>query len=195
MNLPNKLTIVRILLIPVFIILLSCSINMGTVIWLGTSIQVTRIVAALIFAAACITDFLDGQIARRQHLVTNFGKFADPLADKMIVMSAFIILVSFGFVPAWVAAIIVCRELAVTGLRLIVVENNGEVIAAAWPGKIKTFSQMISIILLLLNDFLYVPFTTIGFGTIILYVCLIFTIYSGIEYFVKSRFIFEDSFK
>ena len=163
MNLPNKLTIVRILLIPVFIILLSCSINMGTVIWLGTSIQVTRIVAALIFAAACITDFLDGQIARRQHLVTNFGKFADPLADKMIVMSAFIILVSFGFVPAWVAAIIVCRELAVTGLRLIVVENNGEVIAAAWPGKIKTFSQMISIILLLLNDFLYVPFTTIGF--------------------------------
>lgn len=195
MNLPNKLTIVRILLIPIFIILLSCSINMGTVIWLGTTIQVTRIIAALVFAGACITDFLDGQIARRQHLVTNFGKFADPLADKMIVMSAFIILVSFGFVPAWVAAIIVCRELAVTGLRLIVVENNGEVIAAAWPGKIKTFSQMISIILLLLNDFLYVPFTTVGFGTIILYICLIFTVYSGVEYFIKSRFIFEDSFK
>lgn len=195
MNLPNKLTIVRILLIPIFIILLSCSINMGTVIWLGTTIQVTRIIAALVFAGACITDFLDGQIARRQHLVTNFGKFADPLADKMIVMSAFIILVSFGFVPAWVAAIIVCRELSVTGLRLIVVENNGEVIAAAWPGKIKTFSQMISIILLLLNDFLYVPFTTVGFGTVILYICLIFTVYSGVEYFVKSKFIFEDSFK
>lgn len=195
MNLPNKLTIVRILLIPIFIILLSCSINMGTVIWLGTTIQVTRIIAALVFAGACITDFLDGQIARRQHLVTNFGKFADPLADKMIVMSAFIILVSFGFVPAWVAAIIVCRELAVTGLRLIVVENNGEVIAAAWPGKIKTFSQMISIILLLLNDFIYVPFTTVGFGTVILYICLIFTVYSGVEYFIKSKFIFEDSFK
>lgn len=195
MNLPNKLTIVRILLIPIFIILLSCSINMGTVIWLGTTIQVTRIIAALIFAGACVTDFLDGQIARRQHLVTNFGKFADPLADKMIVMSAFIILVSFGFVPAWVAAVIVCRELAVTGLRLIVVENNGEVIAAAWPGKIKTFSQMISIILLLLNDFLYVPFTTVGFGTVILYICLIFTVYSGVEYFIKSKFIFEDSFK
>lgn len=195
MNLPNKLTIVRILLIPIFIILLSCSINMGTVIWLGTTIQVTRIIAALIFAGACVTDFLDGQIARRQHLVTNFGKFADPLADKMIVMSAFIILVSFGFVPAWVAAVIVCRELAVTGLRLIVVENNGEVIAAAWPGKIKTFSQMISIILLLLNDFIYVPFTTVGFGTVILYICLIFTVYSGVEYFIKSKFIFEDSFK
>ncbi len=182
-------------MIPLFIILLSCSINMGTVIWLGTSIQVTRIVAAIVFAAACITDFLDGQIARRQHLVTNFGKFADPLADKMIVMSAFIILVSFDFVPAWVAAVIVCRELAVTGLRLIVVENDGQVIAAAWPGKIKTFSQMIAIILLLLNDFLIIPFTTIGFGTLLLYICLFFTVYSGIEYFWKSRFIFADSFK
>ncbi|TMT00887.1 CDP-diacylglycerol--glycerol-3-phosphate 3-phosphatidyltransferase [Apilactobacillus kunkeei] len=195
MNLPNKLTLIRIIMIPLFIILLSCSINMGTVIWLGTSIQVTRIVAAIVFAAACITDFLDGQIARRQHLVTNFGKFADPLADKMIVMSAFIILVSFGFVPAWVAAVIVCRELAVTGLRLIVVENDGQVIAAAWPGKIKTFSQMIAIILLLLNDFLFIPFTTIGFGTLLLYICLFFTVYSGVEYFWKSRFIFSDSFK
>ncbi|CAI2584811.1 CDP-diacylglycerol--glycerol-3-phosphate3-phosphatidyltransferase [Apilactobacillus kunkeei] len=195
MNLPNKLTLIRIIMIPIFIILLSCSINMGTVIWLGTSIQITRIVAAIVFAAACITDFLDGQIARRQHLVTNFGKFADPLADKMIVMSAFIILVSFGFVPAWVAAVIVCRELAVTGLRLIVVENDGQVIAAAWPGKIKTFSQMIAIILLLLNDFLFIPFTTIGFGTLLLYICLFFTVYSGVEYFWKSRFIFADSFK
>ncbi|MGQ2283127.1 CDP-diacylglycerol--glycerol-3-phosphate 3-phosphatidyltransferase [Apilactobacillus kunkeei] len=195
MNLPNKLTLIRIIMIPLFIILLSCSINMGTVIWLGTSIQVTRIVSAIVFAAACITDFLDGQIARRQHLVTNFGKFADPLADKMIVMSAFIILVSFGFVPAWVASVIVCRELAVTGLRLIVVENDGQVIAAAWPGKIKTFSQMIAIILLLLNDFLFIPFTTIGFGTLLLYICLFFTVYSGVEYFWKSRFIFSDSFK
>ncbi|CAI2583590.1 CDP-diacylglycerol--glycerol-3-phosphate 3-phosphatidyltransferase [Apilactobacillus kunkeei] len=195
MNLPNKLTLIRIIMIPLFIILLSCDINMGTVIWLGTSIQVTRIVAAIVFAAACITDFLDGQIARRQHLVTNFGKFADPLADKMIVMSAFIILVSFGLVPAWVAAVIVCRELAVTGLRLIVVENDGQVIAAAWPGKIKTFSQMIAIILLLLNDFLFIPFTTIGFGTLLLYICLFFTVYSGVEYFWKSRFIFSDSFK
>lgn len=110
-------------------------------------------------------------------------------------MSAFIILVSFGFVPAWVAAVIVCRELAVTGLRLIVVENDGQVIAAAWPGKIKTFSQMIAIILLLLNDFLFIPFTTIGFGTLLLYICLFFTVYSGVEYFWKSRFIFADSFK
>lgn len=195
MNLPNRLTLIRICMIPLFILLLSCSINMGVVVWLGTTIQITRIVAAIIFAAACITDFLDGQIARRQHLVTNFGKFADPLADKMIVMSAFIILVSFGYVPAWVAAVIVCRELAVTGLRLIVVENDGKVIAAAWPGKIKTFSQMLSIILLLLNDFLYIPFVGVGIGTVLLYVCLFFTVYSGAEYFIKSRSIFSDSFE
>jgi CDP-diacylglycerol---glycerol-3-phosphate 3-phosphatidyltransferase len=195
MNLPNKLTLMRIIMIPLFIILLSSSINMGAVVWLGSTIQVTRIIAAIVFAIACVTDFLDGQIARRKHLVTNFGKFADPLADKMIVMSAFIILVSFGYVPAWVAAIIVCRELAVTGLRLIVVENDGQVIAAAWPGKIKTFSQMIAIILLLMNDFIYVWGINIGLGTILLYICLFFTIYSGIEYFVKSRSIFSDSFK
>lgn len=195
MNLPNRLTLIRICMIPLFILLLSCSINMGVVVWLGTTIQITRIVAAVIFAAACITDFLDGQIARRQHLVTNFGKFADPLADKMIVMSAFIILVSFGYIPAWVAAVIVCRELAVTGLRLIVVENDGKVIAAAWPGKIKTFSQMLSIILLLLNDFLYIPFVGVGIGTVLLYVCLFFTVYSGAEYFIKSRSIFSDSFE
>lgn len=195
MNLPNRLTLIRICMIPLFILLLSCSINMGVVVWLGTTIQITRIVAAVIFAVACITDFLDGQIARRQHLVTNFGKFADPLADKMIVMSAFIILVSFGYVPAWVAAVIVCRELAVTGLRLIVVENDGKVIAAAWPGKIKTFSQMLSIILLLLNDFLYIPFVGVGIGTVLLYVCLFFTVYSGAEYFIKSRSIFSDSFE
>lgn len=195
MNLPNKLTLIRIIMIPIFIVLLSCSINMGAVIWLGTTIQITRIVAAIVFAIACVTDFLDGQIARKQNLVTNFGKFADPLADKMIVMSAFIILVSFGYVPAWVAAIIVCRELAVTGLRLIVIENDGQVIAAAWPGKIKTFSQMIAIILLLMNDFIYIWGTNIGLGTVLLYICLFFTIYSGVEYFVKSRSVFSDSFK
>lgn len=193
MNLPNKLTLIRIIMIPIFILLLAFPLNLGTTILFGTTVPIVRIVGAIIFALACITDFLDGQIARRQKLVTNFGKFADPLADKMIVMSAFIILVSYGLVPSWVAAIIVCRELAVTGLRLIAVENDGEVIAAAWPGKIKTASQMISIILLLMNDFITLPFN-IGLGTIILYICLFFTVYSGIEYFVRSKDLFSDSF-
>ncbi|UQS85185.1 CDP-diacylglycerol--glycerol-3-phosphate 3-phosphatidyltransferase [Apilactobacillus apisilvae] len=194
MNLPNKLTLIRIIMIPVFILLLSFPLNLGTTIIMGTTISVVRIVGALIFAVACITDFLDGQIARHQHLVTNFGKFADPLADKMIVMSAFIILVSYGLVPSWVAAIIVCRELAVTGLRLIAVENDGEVIAAAWPGKIKTATQMISIVLLLLNDFINLTLFNLGLGTLLLYVCLFFTVYSGAEYFIRSRDLFSDSF-
>ncbi|MFC6253247.1 CDP-diacylglycerol--glycerol-3-phosphate 3-phosphatidyltransferase [Secundilactobacillus hailunensis] len=191
MNLPNKLTIGRIILIPIFLIILAVPMDWGSVIWLSTKIPVTQIVAAIIFAVASITDFLDGQIARRRHLVTNFGKFADPLADKMIVMTAFILLVQMDMAPAWVVAIIVCRELAVTGLRLIIVENSGTVMAAAWPGKIKTTSQMLSIILLLLNNVLFIGFPL---GTILLYICLFFTVYSGIDYFVKNRSVFADSF-
>src|SRR5699024_3086208 len=152
MNLPNKLTVIRIILIPVFILILALPLDWGTVTAAGTTIPVTELVAAIIFAVASLTDLADGKIARKNHLVTNFGKFADPLADKMLVMTAFIFLVSLDKAPAWVVAIIVCRELAVTGLRLIVVENNGEVMAAAMPGKIKTTSHMFSIIFLFLNN-------------------------------------------
>lgn len=168
-------------------------LNWGFLIVAGTVIPMQNFVGALIFAIASITDFIDGQIARKQHLVTNFGKFADPLADKMLVMTAFIILVQMGKVPAWIAAIIVCRELAVTGLRLIVVENNGEVMAAKMPGKIKTASQMFSIIFLFLNN-VFFENIQVPIGQILLYVCLIFTVYSGIEYFYNARAIFADSF-
>lgn len=187
MNLPNKLTIFRIILIPLFIIITVIPNIWGTLAVAGTVIFVTKLVGAVIFAIAAITDFLDGQIARRQHLVTNFGKFADPIADKMLTMTAFVILVEMGMAPAWVVAIIVCRELAVSGLRLIIVENDGEVLAAEMPGKIKTFSQMFAIIFLLLNNIFFI-------GSILLYVALFFTIYSGIDYFVKNRAIFSDSF-
>ncbi|KRN86888.1 CDP-diacylglycerol--glycerol-3-phosphate 3-phosphatidyltransferase [Ligilactobacillus acidipiscis] len=193
MNLPNKLTVIRIILIPVFILVLALPLDWGSVTAAGTTIPVTELVAAIIFAVASLTDFADGQIARRNHLVTNFGKFADPLADKMLVMTAFIFLVALDKAPAWVVTILVCRELAVTGLRLIVVENNGEVMAAAMPGKIKTTSQMFSIIFLFLNN---VFFANIHFpiGEILLYICLFFTIYSGIEYFYNARAVFADSF-
>ncbi|ULQ48950.1 CDP-diacylglycerol--glycerol-3-phosphate 3-phosphatidyltransferase [Liquorilactobacillus nagelii] len=194
MNLPNKLTVLRIFLIPVFMVVLLAPLNWGSITTGGTVVPWAQIVGAIIFAVASITDFADGQIARRQHLVTNFGKFADPLADKMLVMTAFIILVSLGKVPAWVAAIIVCRELAVTGLRLIVVENDGEVIAAAMPGKIKTMTQMLSIIFLFLNDVFFAA-VNIPIGEILLYICLFFTVYSGIDYFVNSRSVFADSFE
>ncbi|ASR41211.1 CDP-diacylglycerol--glycerol-3-phosphate 3-phosphatidyltransferase [Ligilactobacillus agilis] len=194
MNLPNKLTIMRIILIPIFMLVLLLPLNWGQVNALGTPIPVTQLLGAIIFAVASITDFADGQIARRHHLVSNFGKFADPLADKMLVMTAFIILVEMGKVPSWVAAIIVCRELAVTGLRLIVVENDGQVMAAAMPGKIKTFTQMFAIIFLFLNNVL---FANIGFpiGQVLLYICLFFTVYSGCDYFYNARFVFADSFK
>ncbi|MCV3314467.1 CDP-diacylglycerol--glycerol-3-phosphate 3-phosphatidyltransferase [Pediococcus ethanolidurans] len=194
MNLPNKLTVFRIILIPIFIIIMVIPYTWGTVTWFGTSIAVTRVLAAIIFAVASLTDLADGKIARHNHLVTNFGKFADPLADKMLVMSAFIILVSLGKAPAWVIAIIVCRELAITGLRLLIVENNGQVMAAAMPGKIKTTSQMVAIILLILNNVLFTAIH-IPMATIMLYICLFFTIYSGIDYFVQNRNVFADGFK
>ncbi|UDM31720.1 CDP-diacylglycerol--glycerol-3-phosphate 3-phosphatidyltransferase [Lentilactobacillus laojiaonis] len=193
MNLPNKLTVFRIILIPFFILILSVPTALGSVEFGGITVSVVRIIATIIFIIASLTDFLDGQIARRGHFITNFGKFADPLADKMLVMTAFIFLVSMGVVPAWVASIIVCRELAVTGLRLLIVENDGKVLAAAWPGKIKTTTQMLSIILLLLNN-PYFNLINIPMGQILLYVCLFFTIYSGIDYFIKNRSIFSDSF-
>ncbi|WP_056979153.1 CDP-diacylglycerol--glycerol-3-phosphate 3-phosphatidyltransferase [Fructilactobacillus fructivorans] len=193
MNLPNKLTLFRIILIPIFLILLVVPMDLGSVMIIGTMIPVTQILATIVFIVAALTDFLDGQIARRQHLVTNFGKFADPLADKILVMCAFIVLVGLGSVASWIAAIIVCRELAVTGLRLIIVENDGEVVAAAWPGKIKTFFQMIAIIILLLNNALFNNLN-LPVGQICLYICLFFTIYSGIEYFYKNRKVFSDSF-
>ncbi|WP_178197547.1 CDP-diacylglycerol--glycerol-3-phosphate 3-phosphatidyltransferase [Ligilactobacillus sp. Marseille-Q7487] len=193
MNLPNKLTIIRIFLIPIFMLVLLLPLDWGNVVLATTSIPLTQLLGAIIFALASITDFADGQIARKHHLVTNFGKFADPLADKMLVMTAFIILVQMGKVPAWVAAIIVCRELAVTGLRLIIVENDGKVMAAAMPGKIKTTTQMFAIIFLFLNNVFFAAIN-IPIGEILLYICLFFTVYSGVDYFYNARFIFADSF-
>ncbi|MBS9337671.1 CDP-diacylglycerol--glycerol-3-phosphate 3-phosphatidyltransferase [Fructobacillus parabroussonetiae] len=189
MNLPNKLTVFRILLIPVFMILLSWP-GQDESIFLADP-NLNWVLAAIVFAVACLTDFLDGQIARRKHLVTNFGKFFDPLADKLLVMTALIYLTAFLQVPAWVTTVIVIRELAVTGLRTLVVENNGTVLAAAWPGKIKTFSQMFAIFFLYLKDW---PFAGFGFpiGEILLYIAVFFTIYSGIDYFWQNRSVFAD---
>lgn len=178
-------------MIPIFVIVVSAPINWGTIDSFGSSLEVTQLVGAIIFMLASITDWLDGKIARAQGLVTNFGKFADPLADKMLVVTAFVILVAQQKVAAWVVAIIVCRELAVTGLRLLLVED-GEVMAAAWPGKIKTATQMLAIILLFINN---IPFSSIGLplDQCMLYICLICTIYSGIDYFIKNKTVFKGS--
>lgn len=193
MNLPNKITLFRIFLIPLFILLVLVPLDWGTFSALGTTVDVQLLVATAVFAVASFTDWLDGYLARKMNIVSNFGKFADPLADKMLVMSALILLVELGLAPSWVVAIIVSRELAVTGLRLILVEQGGTVMAAAWPGKIKTNTQMFAIIFLLMNDF---PFGFIDFsiGTVLLYVCLFFTIYSGVNYFYEARDMFSGTF-
>ena len=190
MNLPNKLTVLRIFMIPLFVIIVLAPFDWGVIHLLGSTIEVTQLIGAVLFALASFTDWLDGKIARDQGLVTNFGKFADPLADKMLVMTALIVLVGQNLAPSWVVSIIVCRELAVTGLRLLLVEQGGTVLAAAWPGKIKTATQMVAIILLLIDN---LPFEGIGLpmASIMLYICLFFTIYSGVDYFVKNSSVFN----
>nr|WP_213016803.1 CDP-diacylglycerol--glycerol-3-phosphate 3-phosphatidyltransferase [Desemzia sp. RIT 804] len=191
-NLPNKLTVIRIILIPVFMLIVLAPFNWGEVSILGSTIEVTQIVGTIVFIIASFTDWLDGYIARKRNLVTNFGKFADPLADKLLVATAMIVLVEQGLAPAWVVSVIIMRELAITGLRLLLVEQGGTVLAAAWPGKIKTNTQMFAIIFLLLNDF---PFGLLPFsiGEVMLYVCLFFTIYSGADYFIKNNEVFKGS--
>lgn len=194
MNLPNKLTFLRLLLIPVFVLLTAIPFEWGTINLLGSEIPYAIFIATIIFIFASMTDWLDGYIARRDNLITNFGKFADPLADKLLVSGALIMLVGLGRVPAWVIVIIIARELAVTGLRLLLVEEGGTVLAAALPGKIKTATQMLAIIFLLADNFPF-AWTSIPVGEILLYVSLFFTIYSGFDYFYNARHIFKDSLR
>ncbi|UNW40229.1 CDP-diacylglycerol--glycerol-3-phosphate 3-phosphatidyltransferase [Weissella cibaria] len=194
MNLPNKLTVFRMILIPVFMLVLALPLDWGTLQVAGAQLPVTHLVAAIIFIVASLTDLADGKIARKYKLVTNFGKFADPLADKLLVMTALIFFVQFGWVPAWMVAIIVIRELAITGLRTLIVENNGKVLAAAIPGKIKTASQMVAISFFLLHDIVF-AMANIPFAMIMIWIALLATIYSGIDYFYKNRDVFSDGFK
>ena len=193
MNIANRLTIARIVMIPLFLLMMCFPKDtLGMVNVFHSNLSISWVLAMIIFTIASITDFLDGYLARKYHLITNFGTFADPLADKLLVMTAFITLVGAGVIPMWIVAVIVCRELAVTGLRLLLV-NDGEVLAAAWPGKVKTATQMLAIIFLLIDDFPVkgLPFSI---GTILLYVCLVATVYSGVDYFIKNKHVFADSF-
>src|SRR5699024_6110434 len=178
MNLPNKITLSRIFIIPVFIILLSVPFDWGTWNIGDADLPVAHFAAALLFILAAGTDWLDGYYARKYNLVTNLGKFLDPLADKLLVSSALILLVEMNMAPAWVVILIISREFAVTGLRLVAA-GESIVLAASSMGKIKTASQMIAIAVLLLHNF---PFSYVGFpfGTVMLYIALIFTVWSGI---------------
>lgn len=167
MNTANKLTMLRVLLIPVFLIVLYLDF------------PYSQYVALAIFVVASITDFVDGYIARHYNQVTDFGKFMDPLADKLLVMAALVWFVAAGRFPAWALLVIIAREFAVTAMRLVAVEG-GRVIAAAWSGKIKTASTMVGICVMFL-------FNEPVFDIVILWVIVLATVYSGLEYFVKNK--------
>ena len=173
MTTANKLTLLRIALIPVFLGVLYAGFS-GCRYW-----------ALAIFIIASLTDFVDGYIARHYNQITNFGKFMDPLADKVLVMSAMCWFVECGQMPGWVLAIVLLREFAVSGMRLVAVEQ-GRVIAAAWSGKVKTFCTMIALCLMMLD----IPKSL---NTVCIIVILATTVYSGIEYFAKNLDVFKNA--
>lgn len=173
MNLPNKLSMLRILMIPVFVILALMNA------------PAAQYAAVGVFVLAAITDALDGHIARKNGLVTNFGKFIDPIADKLLVMSALIVLVERGRMPGWVCIVMLAREFAVSGFRLVAA-GTGKVIAAGILGKIKTVTQMIAVIALLLTaiDGVFAPLGT--FADVAMYVSAFMTVWSGADYIIKN---------
>ena len=171
MNLPNKLTLLRIVLIPVF---------MGVLYWgAATESTIATWIALAVFIIASFTDLLDGKIARKYNLVTDFGKFADPLADKMLTTAALLWFVENGQMPAWALLIVLVREFAVSGLRMVA-SDKGRVIAAGWSGKVKTASTMVCIVLM------FLPIPAI-LNTICVWVIALTTLYSGVEYFVQNK--------
>lgn len=180
MNLPNKLTILRMIMIPVFLVVLYIP-GLG---------MAGNIAAAAIFILASITDFLDGKIARKYNLVTNFGKFMDPLADKLLVCSALIALVDFDKVAAWIVIIIIAREFIISGFRLIAADN-GVVIAASYWGKFKTTFQMLMVIVIIFNINLQLGWLNI-LGTLLIYVALVLTVVSLIDYIAKNKDVLKD---
>lgn len=215
LNLANKLTLFRIILVPVmmFIPIIDrlCGIS-GTFLGISTSFWIMNI----IFIIASITDKLDGHIARSRNQVTTFGKFLDPLADKILVISALIILVEYGKIPSWIPIIVLAREFIVSGYRLIAVEKGGKVIAASMWGKLKTVTQMIAIICCFLDKFKFGQFifrvpseaemminssaiymTTGQFiinilSTIMLVVSVVATVFSGIDYLKNGKDLLKD---
>lgn len=171
LNLPNSLSIIRIGMAPVLAFVM---ISPG---------ETLSLVSAVLFSLVCVTDWLDGYVARKKGIITSLGKFLDPLADKLLITTAFIMLIPLGRIPAWAVALIISREIAVTGLRAIA-SNAGIVIPASWLGKFKTISQIFAIVPLIIHF----PFYGIDFhliGMVILVPSFILTMWSGIDYFVS----------
>jgi CDP-diacylglycerol--glycerol-3-phosphate 3-phosphatidyltransferase len=181
MNLPNKISMFRVILIPVLVVFYYLYVELQS--------DTFAYFLAPIFIVASLTDFLDGYIARSRNLVTTFGKFIDPLADKLIVMAALIVMNGLGYVPIWVTIVILSREFIVTGIRLVAV-GEGKVIAAGKLGKYKTATTMVALVLLLLFP---VWGVLADVGLWLLYVGVILTVVSGIDYFVKNKEIIMKS--
>ena len=179
MNVPNKLTLLRIILVPVFVVIYYIGFT-GWNYW-----------AAAIFIIAAITDAIDGRIARKTGQVTDFGKFADPIADKLLVMSALLILMEWGKVAAWIAIILLAREFIISGFRLVAA-GKGTVIAAGITGKIKTVVQIVAISVMLFDDPIE-KWTGIPLGLILLYISAALSIWSCVEYIVKNRQALSDT--
>ena len=185
MNLPNKLTLLRICMIPFFVVFA----KMGDFTW--------QVVAVVIYILACLTDFLDGRIARGRNLVTNFGKFMDPIADKLLVMSAMVVLTAQGRMPDWVCILMLAREFLVSGFRLVAVEN-GVVIAAGMLGKIKTTFQMIATIALMLLvspkgvEASLLGRTGVVLANVLMYIAMALTVVSGADYIIRNRECIRD---
>ena len=177
MNLPNKLTMLRILMIPLF------------VVFALIQRQWAQYLALLVYILACFTDLLDGRIARSRKLVTNFGKFADPIADKLLVMAALVVLVDTGRMPSWVCIVMLAREFIISGFRLVAA-GNGKVIAAGMLGKLKTVFQMSATIALMLLVPVEGSGLLGGFGIVLanmlMYIAVVLTIISGAEYIIKN---------
>ena len=169
MNLPNKLTMLRVIMIPFFVVFMLVDIT-----------PYDKWIALAIFVAASLTDLADGKIARKYNLITNFGKFMDPLADKLLVCSAMIALIELGRIPAWIVIVIIAREFIISGFRLVA-SDNGVVIAASYWGKFKTVSQMVMVILMI-ADIPQIQIVT----TVVMYIALVLTIVSLVDYLVKN---------
>lgn len=185
LNLANKITLARIFLVPVIMFFLLIRLDLGSIQVGMVTLTTNEIIATLIFILAAVTDGLDGYIARKKKIVTNLGKFLDPLADKLLITAALISLVEMQRLEAWIAIVIISREFAVTGLRLIAVAES-HVIAASPLGKLKTIVQIVAIVTLMLNN---VPFSYISFpfDQVVTWLMVMITIASGVDYFYKNR--------
>lgn len=200
MNLPNKLTVFRVILVIIMLIISYIPMNNSFL-----NISLNMWILNIIFIVASITDSLDGKIARKNNLVTDFGKFLDPIADKILVLTAMLILVERDMLPAWIPIIVIIREFAVSGYRLIAVQKESKVIAASWYGKVKTTAQMIAIICAFINinntnvfgNFIHgnltgLPLIINFITTVAFVVAVIATIVSGIDYLKDSKELLKD---